>query len=92
MTQLTMFSSVSGQIEVGDVASSKSAYVWIVEQFLADRWFPCDGAYFAREDARQRARELRTMYGMEVRVLAYKATIDVKGRFNRQVRKMRADY
>lgn len=77
----------------GDQESSKQHYVWGVQVFWRGQWCTaCDAGFHAlRSEARAEARVMRAA-GEEVRVVPYKACIDTKGRFNRQILSERLDY
>ena len=91
MVQLTMFPSASGQVEVGDVASDKSQYVWAIQakdangdwRLTVDLFGPL--TFLSRAKARSVARNVRAIHGNETRLVALKACIDTKGRLNRQI-------
>jgi hypothetical protein len=97
MTQLTLFPSVSGRIDVkGDVASDKGAYCWIVEALDQtndnNEWYILVSSIFeTRYEAREAACSWRYV-GYVTRVVPYKACFDSKGRHNRQVKSQRLDY
>ena len=84
----------------GDVASSQSNYVWVVEKFHQGHWGPCpfhlirgklnSAVRAKRDDAREIAKYLRIL-GHNVRVVPYKACLDTRGRHNRQVKSERLD-